>query len=1144
MKGGMLRALRNPARALSIAFPLAMSIALAAAAMLAAPQAQAQPTTPGSPMLTVTPGAESTSLGLSWTASTDADGVTGYGVQLRELPAAFPSVTLNFANINADLTDWPSYSSASNSADLIGFGDRLFDAAVTMLVFSNLKPGTMYQARVVTQNVNGQYSAGWAESAVVTTAIDAHLNAITLAPSAGASELQPAFSRVILTYRASVVQDAANLTLTATFSGDASAGLRGATAMTLTSGSASGEIALSAGENTIEIIAGPSDDQITYVVIVTRANSAPLTPRAPGLLAPLGGELTLTWRMPAGDGGADITQYRVRWAESEAPGVYLGDGENGSIVPGGAGARTYTLTGLRKLTQYDAQVAAENNIGIGLWGGARGMLNSSPGAPQNVRIGSVDGALDLSWAAPANNGGSAISGYRVRWAAGADSTTWINPARADGEGVSGGASTLTYTVRGLSNGSTYAVQVAALNAAGTGDWSESPGAVPAGPPAAPGDLLAREVAGRLMLTWSAPVDDGGDAISGYAVRWAEGADSTTWVNPPGAVGEILATTATEYTLPNNNINIGSLYEIQVAARNHGGSGAFSASVRGVVAATVSMPATAKVTENIRATLRIIMTPGQSTRAPDRNINLVHTDVSATGGQRSSEGDYISLPDVFLFPGGDDFVNYPVNTNDDELVEADEVFHMTISKNNAEDASYVIGAPTTVVTIIDDDRDSAAIAFGTDTAATAAYTASASEADGTLNVPVRISHAPSTDITFLIRAVTTAGGAIEGRDYRLASKRVMFPAGADEAARTQNIVITLIDDTLAEVDEDIVLRIVPADRVVNDLGDYYARTAAATARISLSSDETPPPPVFTLQPGDGMLTLNWTPAGGSISGYRARWRLADAGNGAPGAWNDDDGIDAGVDGAHTITGLVNGSEYEVQMAAVNAAGAGAFSASLRDAPTLPPGVPNGLAAETGAGRLILTWTAPTEIDREAVTGYAVRWAEGAASTDWITPPGEDSLATGSAEATYVLRGLKSATTYEVQIAAGNAAGFGAWTQSAQGETAAFDLDVDESGGAPDWRDGVMVARYLAGLRGAPLTAGVGGASPANVAAKINSGVLSGALDIDGANATTAADGIMVARYLLGVTEGAALTDGQTDAANEAAVKTKMMELLPQ
>ncbi|MGR3912956.1 MAG: fibronectin type III domain-containing protein, partial [Gammaproteobacteria bacterium] len=851
-------------RKLARALCVALSIACAPAAMLAAPAAQAQfaGTPPTNPMLT----AGTDTLDFSWTAAVSSDSefpVSAYVVHLRELPTPFPS---GFDRKNS----LPSYAVASG-IELTGRGE-LF-AVGTMLNFANLKVGATYEARVRAFDTGGAVSA-W------TTPVQARpispITAITLTAPSGATELQPAFAFAILTYRASVLPAVENITITVTFAETATAGVRGASAAALTSGSASGNIALSAGENIIDIIAMRGGETSTTTVTVTRATNAPLRPQGAELLVPVGGNLTLTWSMPTGDGGADITQYRVRWAESAAPDVYLGDGanrENGSIAPGAAGARTYTLTGLQKFTQYEAQVAAENRIGIGAWSAAqRGMRISGPSAPQSPSIGIAHGALELSWAAPANDGGSAISGYRVRWADASDAAAWINPAGASGEEVSGGADARLYTVTGLTNGRAYVAQVAARNAAGTGNWRISARETPVAAPGVPGDVRARDIAGRLMLTWSAPAADGGNAISGYAVRWAEGADSTTWVNPPGEDGQILATTATEYLLP-NDITAGIIYAIQIAARNRGGTGAFSASARGVVANTVSMSATAEVIEGGTGETFLTINPQQiSGVAPDRRLALSNTDVSAQNAVDHTSGGI-----TFTLAGGMNFRRIGLGTLDDELVEFDEVFHVTIGKNDAADASYVIGAAaTTVVTIIDDDRDSATIAFGTDAAATAAYTAAASETDGTLNVPVRISHAPSADITFLIRAVTTAAGAIEGRDYRIASKRVAFPAGADEAARTQNIVITLIDDTLAEVDEDIVLRILPADRVVNDLGDYYARGAAATARISISSDETPPPPVFTLQPGDGMLTLNWMPAGGSISGYRARWRLAATG----------------------------------------------------------------------------------------------------------------------------------------------------------------------------------------------------------------------------------------------------------------------------
>jgi len=106
---------------------------------------------------------------------------------------------------------------------------------------------------------------------------------------------------------------------------------------------------------------------------------------------------------------------------------------------------------------------------------------------------------------------------------------------------------------------------------------------------------------------------------------------------------------------------------------------------------------------------------------------------------------------------------------------------------------------------------------------------------------------------------------------------------------------------------------------------------------------------------------------------------------------------------------------------------------------------------------------------------------------------------------------------------------------------FDANVDEIGAAADWKDGVLVARYLLGLRGAALRKDLTTADGLTAAtANIAKGMNAGAFDVDGDDKTTAADGIMFARYMLGV-RGDALIAGMTEVA-AATVAAKIMELL--
>ena len=108
-----------------------------------------------------------------------------------------------------------------------------------------------------------------------------------------------------------------------------------------------------------------------------------------------------------------------------------------------------------------------------------------------------------------------------------------------------------------------------------------------------------------------------------------------------------------------------------------------------------------------------------------------------------------------------------------------------------------------------------------------------------------------------------------------------------------------------------------------------------------------------------------------------------------------------------------------------------------------------------------------------------------------------------------------------------------------------FDVDGSAAA-DATDGLLIARYLLGLRGAELIAGLEENLAQNtdaekIAAKIAAAKAEGILDADNSGGVTAADGILIARYFLGVT-GDALTSGQSAAAAED-VARRIEEQLP-
>ncbi len=177
-----------------------------------------------------------------------------------------------------------------------------------------------------------------------------------------------------------------------------------------------------------------------------------------------------------------------------------------------------------------------------------GEAPGKPGAP-SVSAASAS-SLSVNWAAP-DNAGPAIDDYDVQYREGT-SGDWSDA------GHTGTATTATLT--GLSENTSYQVQVRATNDEGTGAWSDAgSGATAEAANAAPSpqDLQAEPVGGSstsVTVTWSAP--EGGSAITGYDVQYRAGA-SGNWSNwdHTGA-----ATTATITGLEAN-----TAYQVQVRA---------------------------------------------------------------------------------------------------------------------------------------------------------------------------------------------------------------------------------------------------------------------------------------------------------------------------------------------------------------------------------------------------------------------------------------------------------------------------------------------------------------------------------------------------------------------------------------------------
>ncbi len=191
-------------------------------------------------------------------------------------------------------------------------------------------------------------------------------------------------------------------------------------------------------------------------------------------------------------------------------------------------------------------------------------LAALAGPPLNLRA-QADGnnAIAISWNAPDDIGGSAITGYTVQWSS--DSAGPWNSAGSTS------ASVRTFTQRGLQVGAVRWYRVAARNSGGLGLWSDPvQGQTVSGVPNAP-TLNASALSDyQIKLTWNKPADNG-QPVTGYELEYSADGAAGNWqaLATPGAD----ATTYTDATL---SANTQRYYRIR--SKNSVGDGAWSRTV--------------------------------------------------------------------------------------------------------------------------------------------------------------------------------------------------------------------------------------------------------------------------------------------------------------------------------------------------------------------------------------------------------------------------------------------------------------------------------------------------------------------------------------------------------------------------------------
>ena len=229
-----------------------------------------------------------------------------------------------------------------------------------------------------------------------------------------------------------------------------------------------------------------------------------------GLTAALaeGGGVSLSWDAPAEDADS-VTGYEVLRA--------VGEEEMATLVDDTAStATTYTdATATEAGETYAYQVKAIRGEDRSQASGqAQVQLPHDPVdlAPSNLTAEKVDGGINLSWTAPAEDAGS-VTGYEVLRAVGEGELTTLAADTASTD--------TTYSdTTATDSEETYAYQVKAIRGQAKSQGSNKVVEAPE-PPATPENLAPSNLAFEILedgveLTWDAPAADA-DGVTGYRV---------------------------------------------------------------------------------------------------------------------------------------------------------------------------------------------------------------------------------------------------------------------------------------------------------------------------------------------------------------------------------------------------------------------------------------------------------------------------------------------------------------------------------------------------------------------------------------------------------------------------------------------------
>ena len=201
---------------------------------------------------------------------------------------------------------------------------------------------------------------------------------------------------------------------------------------------------------------------------------------------------------------------------------------------------------------------------------------------------------------------------------------------------------------------------------------------------------------------------------------------------------------------------------------------------------------------------------------------------------------------------------------------------------------------------------------------------------------------------------------------------------------------------------------------------------------MTAPSPPHAPVVVVTHADGSLDVLWTAptnnGGADITKYVLQWKSGgEAYSSAREATADYDvNTDmisnteityANSQFSYTIPDLSNGTEYSVQVYAVNEGGNGTAAEETATPSTVPGSAPASILASECNSAIHLSWLAPTNTGGNPITSYTIQWKSGDEDFDDMAIPARHHV-TKNSDLTYTLESLTNGTQYSIRILATN------------------------------------------------------------------------------------------------------------------------------